>query len=163
MDRHRDPDEPRGRRRVPRGIATLEFSLTVTMLLMFVCAVVGYGVLFWMQQQLASAASEGARAAVHARFAGQADVPTVACAAAMSVFGAGSAVACSTTNAQCSWEGAEGKTATCATVTMAFKVDDWPVLSTFQALIAMLPGTDKNWIPTRLSSKAIVQISQGTP
>ncbi|KOQ20131.1 pilus assembly protein, partial [Achromobacter xylosoxidans] len=52
MDRHRDPDEPRGRRRVQRGIATLEFSLTVTMLLMFVCAVVGYGVLFWMQQQL---------------------------------------------------------------------------------------------------------------
>lgn len=59
--------------------------------------------------------------------------------------------------------GAEGKPATCATVTMAFRVDDWPVLSTFQALIAMLPGTDKNWIPTRLSSKAIVQISQGTP
>lgn len=58
MDRHRDPDEPRGRRRVQRGIATLEFSLTVTMLLMFVCAVVGYGVLFWMQQQLASAASK---------------------------------------------------------------------------------------------------------
>ena len=36
------------------------------MLLMFICAVVGYGVLFWMQQQLA-AANEGARAAVFAR------------------------------------------------------------------------------------------------
>ena len=29
-----------------RGIAALEFSLTLTMLLMFICAVVGYGVLF---------------------------------------------------------------------------------------------------------------------
>ena len=35
------------------------------MLLMFICAVVGYGVLFWMQQQLAAAAN-GARAAVFA-------------------------------------------------------------------------------------------------
>ena len=51
-----------------RGIAALEFSLTLTMLLMFICAVVGYGVLFWMQQQLAAAANEGARAAVFARF-----------------------------------------------------------------------------------------------
>lgn len=29
-----------------RGIAALELSLTLTMLLIFICAVVGYGVLF---------------------------------------------------------------------------------------------------------------------
>ena len=51
LDRH-------GARRRQRGIAALEFSLTLTMLLMFICAVVGYGVLFWMQQQLAAAANE---------------------------------------------------------------------------------------------------------
>ena len=50
-----------------RGIAALEFSLTLTMLLMFICAVVGYGVLFWMQQQLAARPTK-ARAAVFARF-----------------------------------------------------------------------------------------------
>lgn len=153
----------RGHARRQLGIATLEFSLMVTMLLMFVCAVVGYGVLFWMQQQLAAAASEGARAAVHARFAGEADVPGAACSAAMSVFGSGSAVACSATSAPCAWTGSGGQTAQCSTVAMTFNVQAWPVLSTFQAFIAMLPGTDKNWIPTRLSSRAIVQISQGTP
>lgn len=153
----------RGHARSQLGIATLEFSLMVTMLLMFVCAVVGYGVLFWMQQQLAAAASEGARAAVHARFAGEADVPGAACSAAMSVFGSGSAVACSATSAPCAWTGSGGQTAQCSTVAMTFNVQAWPVLSTFQAFIAMLPGTDKNWIPTRLSSRAIVQISQGTP
>lgn len=158
-------DAATGRRRADgqRGIATLEFSLMVTMLLMFVCAVVGYGVLFWMQQQLASAASEGARAAVYARFSGKADVPGAACSAAMSVFGSGSAVACAATSAPCAWSGSGGQTAQCSTVAMTFNVQAWPVLSTFQAFIAMLPGTDKNWIPTRLSSKAIVQISQGTP
>ena len=39
-------DPSRNRKAGQRGIATLEFSLMVTMLLMFVCAVVGYGVLF---------------------------------------------------------------------------------------------------------------------
>ncbi|QQB32410.1 pilus assembly protein [Achromobacter deleyi] len=163
MNARRAPGHPHGRKRGQRGIAALEFSLMVTMLLMFVCAVVGYGVLFWMQQQLAAAASEGARAAVHARFSGQADVPTAACGAAMSVFGSGSAVICVTSSAPCAWSGSGGQPAQCSTVTMTFNVQAWPVLSTFQALIAMLPGTDKNWIPTRLSSKAIVQISQGTP
>ena len=82
-----------------RGIAALEFSLTLTMLLMFICAVVGYGVLFWMQQQLAAAANEGARAAVFARFSGAPDVNGAACTAAMGVFSTGSAVGCAITRA----------------------------------------------------------------
>ena len=46
---------------------------------------------------------------------------------------------------------------------MTYNTQSWPVLATMQALIAMLPGTNKDWIPSRLSSKATVQISQGTP
>lgn len=146
-----------------RGIAALEFSLTLTMLLIFVCAVVGYGVLFWMQQQLASAATEGARAALYAQMTGSANVQTDACVAAMRVFSTGSAVACATTRAPCTWAGSGGQTANCATVAMTYNTQSWPLLATFQAFIALLPGTNKNWVPTRLSSKAVVQISQGTP
>lgn len=146
-----------------RGIAALEFSLTLTMLLMFVCAVVGYGVLFWMQQQLASAATEGARAAVYAQISGSNNVQGDACVAAMSVFSTGSAVACATTRAPCAWAGSGGQTANCATVAMTYNTQSWPLLATLQTFIVMLPGTNKNWVPTRLSSKAIVQISQGTP
>lgn len=146
-----------------RGIAALEFSLTLTMLLMFICAVVGYGVLFWMQQQLASASTEGARAAVYAQLSGSSNVTADACLAAMSVFSTGSAVACSTTRAPCAWAGSGGQTATCATVSMTYNTQSWPLLATLQAFIVMLPGTNKDWVPTRLSSKAIVQISQGTP
>lgn len=146
-----------------RGIAALEFSLTLTMLLMFICAVVGYGVLFWMQQQLASAATEGARAALYAQMTGSATVQADACSAAMSVFSTGSAVACATTRAPCAWAGSGGQTANCATVAMTYNTQSWPLLATLQSFIVMLPGTNKNWVPTRLSSKAIVQISQGTP
>lgn len=146
-----------------RGIAALEFSLTMTMLLIFICAVVGYGVLFWMQQQLASAASEGARAAVYAQISGKTDVQGEACKAAMSVFSTGSAVLCATSRTPCAWAGAGGQTANCATVAMTYNTQSWPLLATMKAFIALLPGTNKDWIPSKLSSKAVVQISQGTP
>lgn len=146
-----------------RGIAALELSLTLTMLLIFICAVVGYGVLFWMQQQLAAAAGEGARAAVYAQISGSANVQGDACSAAMSVFSTGSAVACATTRAPCAWAGSGGEVANCATVAMTYNTQSWPLLATLQSFIVMLPGTNKNWVPSRLSSKAIVQISQGTP
>lgn len=146
-----------------RGIAALELSLTLTMLLIFICAVVGYGVLFWMQQQLAAAAGEGARAAVHAQITGSPNVQGDACAAAMSVFSTGSAVACATTSAPCTWTGSGGQVANCATVAMTYNTQSWPLLATLQSFIVLLPGTNKDWVPSRLSSKAIVQISQGTP
>ncbi|WP_332611998.1 TadE/TadG family type IV pilus assembly protein [Achromobacter sp. ESBL13] len=146
-----------------RGIAALELSLTLTMLLIFICAVVGYGVLFWMQQQLAAAAGEGARAAVHAQISGSANVQADACSAAMSIFSTGSAVACATTNAPCAWAGSGGEVANCATVAMTYNTQSWPLLATLRSFIVMLPGTNTNWVPSRLSSTAIVQISQGTP
>ncbi|MGV2862018.1 TadE/TadG family type IV pilus assembly protein [Achromobacter sp. AGC39] len=146
-----------------RGIAALELSLTLTMLLIFICAVVGYGVLFWMQQQLAAAAGEGARAAVHAQISGSANVQADACSAAMSVFSTGSAVACATTNAPCAWAGSGGEVANCATVAMTYNTQSWPLLATLRSFIVMLPGTNTNWVTSRLSSTAIVQISQGTP
>ncbi len=150
-------------RKRQRGIAALEFSLTLTLLLLFICGVVGFGALFWMQQQLAAAAADGARAAVYARFSGQADVPAAACLAAMGTFSAGSAVLCSTTRAPCAWTGAGGRPADCATVAMTYNTQSWPLLETVRGLITALRGTNRNWIPNRLHSQAVVQISQGTP
>ncbi|WP_286936077.1 TadE family protein [Achromobacter sp. UBA4530] len=146
-----------------RGIAALEFSLTLTVLLLFICGVVGFGALFWMQQQLAAAAADGARAAVHARFSGQSDVPAIACVAAMRTFSAGSAVLCSATRAPCAWSGAGGAQADCATVAMTYNTQTWPLLETVRGLVTALPGANRNWIPSRLHSQAVVQISQGTP
>ncbi|CAB3637175.1 TadE/TadG family type IV pilus assembly protein [Achromobacter pestifer] len=146
-----------------RGIAALEFSLTLIMLLMFILGVLSFGVLFWMQQQLASAATDGARAAVFAKFNGQANVPVAACAAAMSAFSSGSAVVCATTSAPCAWTGSGGQQANCATVGLTYNTQSWPLLATLQRLITTLPGVGPSWIPTRLHSQAVVQISQGTP
>ncbi|WP_338879297.1 TadE family protein [Achromobacter veterisilvae] len=154
---------PNSPRRSQRGIAALEFSLTLIMLLMFICGVLGFGALFWMQQQLASASADGARAAVFARFSGQADAPSAACSAAMSAFSPGSGVACAAFSAPCDWAGSEGQQANCATVAMTYDTQSWPLLATLQGLIAALPGVGRNWIPTRLHSQAVVQISQGAP
>ena len=164
--------EPCGPQRLPpliamarvaqRGIAALEFSLTLTMLLMFICAVVGYGVLFWMQQQLAAAANESARRRVRALL-GRARRER------RGLYGGNGRVldrlrgGLRHHRAPCAWSGAGGQTANCATISMTYNTQSWPVLATMQALIAMLPGTNKDWIPSRLSSKATVQISQGTP
>jgi Flp pilus assembly protein TadG len=150
-------------RKRQRGLAALEFSLTLTLLLLFICGVVGFGALFWMQQQLAAAAADGARAAVYARYNGQADVPGAACLAAMGAFSASSSVLCSTTSAPCAWTGSGGKQASCATVAMTYTTQSWPLLETVRGLITALPGTNRNWIPSRLYSQAVVQISQGTP
>jgi Flp pilus assembly protein TadG len=146
-----------------RGIAALEFSLTLIMLLMFIFGVLSFGVLFWMQQQLASAATDGARAAVFAQFNGQSNVPVAACSAAMSAFSTGSAVVCTTATRPCTWVGSGGQPASCATVSLTYDTQSWPLLATLQRLITTLPGMGPNWIPTRLRSQAVVQISQGTP
>ena len=158
----RPSNRPPARRR-QRGIAALEFSLTLTVLLLFICGVVGFGALFWMQQQLAAAAADGARAAVHARFSGQSDVPAEACLAAMRTFSAGSAVLCSASRAPCAWPGAGGGQADCATVAMTYNTQTWPLLETVRGLVTALPGANRNWLPSRLQSQAVVQISQETP
>ncbi len=136
------PQRPEGKapRQRQRGVAALEFSLTLTLLL-----------------------HPEQRAAVYARFNGQADVPTAACLAAMGSFSAGSAVLCSTTRAPCAWTGAGGRQADCATVAMTYNTQSWPLLEIVRGLITALPGTNRNWVPSRLHSQAVVQISQGTP
>ncbi len=146
-----------------RGIAAVEFSLVLLMLLLLLFAILGFGALFWMQQQLASAAADGARAVAQAQYTGQTNLQQVACMPALSTFPSSISVACVVTPSTCTWAGSGGSTARCATVGLSYSVESWPLLGAFQALIDMVPGTSTTWIPSTLRSTAIVQISQGTP
>lgn len=159
----RTPHPLHCRPRRQRGVAALEFSLTLIVLLLFICGVLGVSALFWMQQQLAAAATDGARAAVSARYNGEPDVPAAACSAAMSAFSSGSSVVCAASRAPCEWSGPAGRQSDCATVNLTYETQSWPLLATLQGLTTSLPGMGRNWIPNQLHSQAVVQISQGTP
>src|SRR3546814_17070462 len=47
-------------RRAQRGVAAIEFALTVVLLLVIVFGIVSYGAMFWAQQKLSHLAGEGA-------------------------------------------------------------------------------------------------------
>src|SRR3546814_13214608 len=51
-------------RRAQRGVAAIEFALTVVLLLVIVFGIVSYGAMFWAQQKLSHLAGEGARYAL---------------------------------------------------------------------------------------------------
>jgi len=145
-----------------RGVAALEFSLVLMALFMFLFAIIGLGLIFWLQQQLAAAASEGARAAVQAQLDEAPDAAARTCGAALAVFGADTSVDCRVTRAPCAWAGSGGQAADCATVALSYSVRQWPLLATAQGFLSMLPGGG-NWIPERMGARAVVQVSQGTP
>src|SRR3546814_12289924 len=78
-------------------VAAIEFAAVLTVLLLILLAIIGYGAIFWTQQQLSAAAGEGARAGLQASYSGSSDVQGAACNAAVSLFGPGSTVACNRT------------------------------------------------------------------
>ena len=146
-----------------RGIAAIEFSLILLVLLLILVAVVGYGTIFWMQQQLTQAAGDGARAALQARYAGNSNVSVAACTAAQATFAAGTSVSCNVTQAACAWPGTGGASAACASIRLSYNVQTWPLLQLFQSLMNILPGARSNWIPSTLAAKVTIQISKDYP
>ena len=146
-----------------RGVAAIEFAMVLTVLLLILLAIVGYGAIFWAQQQLSAAAGEGARAGLQARYAGRADVQAVACDAAVVVFGPGTKVECNRTAvpANCAWTGAGGAAVGCMDVVLRYDVAQWPVLQSFQSLLGLVAGDSaQDLIPSTLSARAIIQITQ---
>lgn len=174
--RHTDPAHAeRGARRPQSGIAALEFALTITVMLLVVTGIVGFGALFWAQQKLSKAAGEGAQAALYATQAGQplAQLQAVACAAAQreagllipagaNVLGAGDG--CAVQTALCAslpngWNPAAGDApATCASVNLSYSLSNWPLV----AMMSALTG-GSNWFPTQLSARAVVQVASVSP
>lgn len=146
-----------------RGVAAIEFAMVLTVLLLILLAIVGYGAIFWTQQQLAAAAGEGARAGLQARYAGRSDVQAAACDAAQSIFGSGTGVQCNRTAepVTCSWPGASGAQVGCINVVLSYDVAQWPLLQSFQGVLGLVAGGQaENLVPSRLSARATIQITQ---
>ncbi|MBV7486652.1 TadE/TadG family type IV pilus assembly protein [Bordetella sp. BOR01] len=146
-----------------RGVAAIEFAMVLTVLLLILLAIVGYGAIFWAQQQLSAAAGEGARAGLQARYAGQADIQAVACDAAVSVFGPGTKVECNRTGTltPCTWTGADGAAVGCMDVVLRYDVAQWPLLQSFQNLLGWVSGAKGDrLVPSTLRSRATIQITQ---
>lgn len=145
------------------GAAAIEFGITITVLLLLLLGVIGYGALSWAQQQLSAAAGEGARAGLQARYAGLADVQAAACDRAVSVFGPGPAVQCNRTAPQeaCDWLDAAGKQVPCIKVELRYDVTQWPLLESFQDIVRLVTrGGVERLIPSTLSARAKIQIPQ---
>ncbi|MCD0505525.1 TadE/TadG family type IV pilus assembly protein [Bordetella petrii] len=146
-----------------RGVAAVEFAMVLTVLLLILLAIVGYGAIFWAQQQLSAAAGEGARAGLQARYAGLADVQAVACDAAVNVFGPGTSVECNRTAVPvaCAWTGTGGVAVGCMDVVLRYDVAQWPLLQSFQGLVRLVAGGSADGlIPQTLSARATIQITQ---
>jgi len=146
-----------------RGVAAIEFAVVLTVLLLILLAIIGYGAIFWTQQQLSSAAGEGARAGLQASYSGRADVQIAACDAAMDLFGPGSNIVCNrdATPKRCEWAGAGGVQVGCLDVVLRYDVAQWPLLQSFQGLLGFVTGgATEKLIPSTLWARATIQITQ---
>jgi len=165
-------------RRRQSGIAALEFALSVTIMLMLVIGIVGFGALFWAQQKLSKAASEGAQAALYASQAEQqltpAQLEAAACAAVqreagMLASGSANALsaggACTVQTALCSslpngWSPAVGDApATCVSVSLNYSLSNWPLVSMMSAFAGGSLFEGSKWFPTQISAQAVVQVT----
>lgn len=167
-------------RRCQRGVAALEFALSVTIMLMVVIGIVGFGALFWAQQKLSKAAGEGAQAAVYASQAGQltpSQLEAVVCAAVhreagmldsggVNALSAGSG--CRVQTALCSslpngWSPAAGDApAMCASVSLNYSLSNWPLVSMMNTLAGSAFFNGSNWFPTQISAQAVVQVTSSS-
>lgn len=152
------------------GAAAIEFALTITVLLMLLAGLVGYGVVFWMQQKLTKAAAEGAQAVLLAAQQGElrrAALESLAClsvrreASRFSGTDADGAqrVGCTPTFGPCTWTMAGAVTAPCVRVQVAYDPAGWPLMATMRNLSQALSGSSA-WFPSSLSANAVVQIPQ---
>ncbi|HEY0297372.1 MAG TPA: TadE/TadG family type IV pilus assembly protein [Bordetella sp.] len=163
-------------------MAALEFALSITVMLMVVVGIVGFGALFWAQQKLSKAAGEGAQAALYASLTGQAVTPeqlqpllqTAACTAvqreANLLIPSGSTAlasgsGCSVQTALCSalpngWSPAAGDApAMCASVNLQYSLSNWPLVSLMATLAGSPLFRGANWFPTQLAAQAVVQVT----
>jgi hypothetical protein len=147
------------------GLAAVEFSFVITIFITLLTGVIGFGALFWTQQRLAETASEGARAAIHARAEGTPvdGLKPTACQPAESLFDDG--LTCDVQPKTCPWPASGGITYTCVSVILTYNVASWAPVAGLQALVSLLPSREGGnaWIPAKLHANADVQIWQNAP
>lgn len=159
-------------RQTQAGVATIELSLTLLILLMMVFGIVSYGALFWAQQSLTSVATDTARHGLLQSYADPDGLPApetieaYACNAArqtavLRVFdssrscGAGSGFARVAIQESC----AAGPDRRCLNVSLTLAVNSWPLLNTMRSFAGMLTSNPGAWVPEELHAVAVVIIA----
>ena len=139
------------------GVAAIEFALIISVFVVLLSAILGYGAMFWMQQNLAQFAGEGARSVLYARQspdALSADLGVIGCQDAR----AWSAdLQCSSVVAPCA--AIYGAGTQCVTVSLSYPVAKWAPAAALLTLVSSFPFFDSSdWVPERLFADAAVQI-----
>ncbi len=148
-----------------RGAAAIELGLTIVLLMMVLFAIITYGSLFWIQQSLAQAAGEGARAAFIGSQQNLPDARLQACRTAERSAGWLNPPNASTPLARCQIQavacsaGVAPQTL-CLRITMDYRTRDWPLLATMRGLGSVFASAEQieQWVPERLVAQAVVQV-----
>lgn len=155
-----------------QGIAAIEFALSITIVLMLFFGIVTYGALFWTQQKVSQLAAEGGRYAVATSMRQTRPLlETAVCTEHIervakndlllkslptSESGNGSVPFCQLTVSPCT-NGTEEPT--CATITItADGTQNWPLMTIMRGLASVFTNDPDSLVPTKLTSKAVVQI-----
>lgn len=148
-----------------RGVAAIEFSLILSVLLLLLYGLISFGLLFWMQQKVAHISGDIARRTALASMSGVSAPAVYGCDQLpgyveadfiLHSLGAGRVV-CQPliTSSPCLGEG-PGR---CATITVIADVSAWPVLKLAQGLARVATGPQA--MPamlTSLQASAVVRI-----
>lgn len=139
------------------GVAAIEFALIISVFFVLLSAILGYGAMFWMQQNLAQFAGEGARSVLYARQAPDgltADLSVIGCRDARAW---NADLQCSSVVAPCA--AIYGAGTQCVTVALSYPVAKWAPAAALHALVSSFPFFDSSgWVPERLFADAAVQI-----
>jgi len=151
-----------------RGVASIEFGLTILLLLLVFFGIVSYGALFLAKQMVSHAAGEGARAALataqRGRDAGGAGLATVAGEAGCRVASPPDEGAnwlgtvCTATPQACPWN-TGGGAGNCVSIAVTYDTTGWPLLNTMRGLAQLFGPRAAGFLPAQLHAAAIVQIS----
>lgn len=136
-----------------RGIAALEFALTMMVLFIVFFAVVSYGALFWAKQRVSFAAGEGARAVLEGSLAGPVS-PLVGCVRATQAAGL-LEIACEPRRQACGWSGGS---LDCVVIVVSYDIARWPMVGALQQLGALVGGDESRWMPDSVWGRAVVQV-----
>ena len=147
------------------GAAAIEFALCIVLLMMVLFAIVTYGSLFWIKQSLSQAAGEGARAAFMAGQQGLADAGDLACRTAersagwLNRTGAAPRARCQSQAIAC--RAVAAPSARCLRITVEYRTDDWPLIVTMRGLATLFGQSAQwsSWVPERLASQAVVEVT----
>lgn len=148
-----------------RGVAAVEFVLVLGVLLFLLYGMVGFGLLFWMQQKMTHITGDSARYALVASMSGQHHSAGAGCDHAvrhvssdrmLRMLGPGR-VSC--TSSAANYTCAHEEMDRCVSITVVADVSQWPVLGVVRRLAGAVGMRDSIAIINQLSATAVVRIT----